>query len=115
MKCYFLLRFIYVVLLFAVFCATLKSKGGDIMAQSTFSVRMDSETKRQLDEFCEKVGLTSSAAINLFAKTVVREQRIPFSIEIDPFYSETNMARLEKSMKQMEATGGTVHDLSDYD
>lgn len=31
---------------------------------------------------------------------------------LDPFYSEQNMARLRKSIAQMEATGGTVHDVS---
>ncbi|WP_314057644.1 hypothetical protein [Shuttleworthella satelles] len=53
-----------------------------------------------------------------FAKTVVRERRIPFEIsaESDPFYSLANIARLRKSIAEMEATGGTVHgvNLDDY-
>ena len=34
--------------------------------------------------------------------------------ERDPFYSEENMKRLEKSIAQMESTGGTIHEVS-YD
>lgn len=53
-----------------------------------------------------------------FAKTVVRERRILFEIsaESDPFYSLANIARLRKSIAEMEATGGTVHgvNLDDY-
>lgn len=34
--------------------------------------------------------------------------------EKDPFYSPQNMERLRRSIAQMEATGGTVHEVS-YD
>ena len=30
----------------------------------------------------------------------------------DPFYSPENMARLKRSIAQMEATGGTVHEVA---
>lgn len=50
---------------------------------AAISIRIDDETKRGFDEFCESVGLSVSTAFNLFAKTVVREQRIPFEIRID--------------------------------
>ena len=29
----------------------------------------------------------------------------------DPFYSPENMARLKRSIAQMEATGGTIHEV----
>ena len=47
---------------------------------AAISIRMDDATKKQFDTFCDSVGLTVSAAFNIFAKTVVREQRIPFEI-----------------------------------
>jgi DNA-damage-inducible protein J len=37
------------------------------------------------------------------------------SIVSDPFFSEANMARLRKSILQMETTGGTIHDISIYE
>ena len=50
------------------------------MAQSTFSVRMDENLKRQFDTLCSDFGMTASTAINVFARAVVRERKIPFEI-----------------------------------
>lgn len=50
------------------------------MAQATFSIRMDAELKKQLDELCADFGMTTSTAFTIFAKKVVRERRIPFEI-----------------------------------
>lgn len=88
------------------------------MAQTTLSVRMDENVKKQFDAFCNEVGMNTSVAINLFAKAVLREKRIPFEITTangDPFYSEENMSRLRKSVAQMESTGGTVHEVCEND
>ena len=83
------------------------------MAQTNISIRMDEDLKKQFDAFCSDVGMNMTTAICIFAKTVVRERRIPFEIssESDPFYSAANMARLRKSIAQMESTGGTVHEV----
>ena len=51
--------------------------------------------------------------LQFLQKKVGREHRIPFEISADPFYSEQNIARLKKSIEQMETTGGTVHEV-DY-
>ena len=37
------------------------------------------------------------------------------SCEDDPFYSPENMARLRKSIAQLDAGGGTEHELIDTD
>lgn len=50
------------------------------MAQATFSVRMDEALKRQFDTLCSEFGMTASTAINVFARAVVRERKIPFEI-----------------------------------
>ena len=50
------------------------------MAQATFSVRMDESLKRQFDSLCQDFGMSTSTAINVFARAVVREKRIPFEI-----------------------------------
>lgn len=76
------------------------------MAQATISARIDAEDKRRFDEFCDTVGLTASALINVFVKKVVREQRIPFSIECDPFYSEKNMEFLRQGIAELNAGRG---------
>lgn len=50
------------------------------MAQATFSVRMDETLKRQFDSLCADFGMNASTAINVFARAVVRERKIPFEI-----------------------------------
>jgi len=50
------------------------------MAQATFSVRMDETLKRQFDRLCQDFGMTATTAINIFARAVVRERKIPFEI-----------------------------------
>ena len=50
------------------------------MAQATFSVHMDETLKKEFDTLCSDFGMTTSTAINVFAKAVVRERKIPFEI-----------------------------------
>lgn len=74
------------------------------MGQTTLSVRMDEEVKRQFDAFCAEVGMNASVAVNLFAKAVLREGRIPFEIAVDPdpFFLPENQAALRRSKAQLE-------------
>lgn len=81
------------------------------MAQTTISVRMDESLKKEFDRICNDLGLSMTTAITMLAKKMTREKRIPFDVSIDPFYSEKNMARLRRSIAQMEATGGTIPDV----
>ncbi len=53
------------------------------MAQSAFSVRMDSQLKEDFSSMRENFGMPVSTAITLFAKAVVREHKIPFEIKGD--------------------------------
>ena len=73
------------------------------MAQTTLSVRMDIDVKRQLDALCADVGMTTSTAVNMFAKAFIRERRLPFDVVAsDPFYSESNMRHLQRSIQQLD-------------
>ena len=83
------------------------------MAQTSINIRMDNELKNDFDSFCEKVGMSMTTAFCIFAKTVVREQRIPFEITTgaDPFFSEANMARLARAVRELDAGHGTPHEL----
>jgi DNA-damage-inducible protein J len=72
--------------------------------ETVLSVRIDEDSKRDFDTFCSNVGLNASVAVNIFVQTVLRKRKIPFEItdETDPFFSESNMRALQKSMKQAE-------------
>ena len=73
------------------------------MAQTNVNIRMDEELKKQFDKFCQDVGMTMTTAICVFVKKAVREQRIPFEIESDPFYSSENMKRLKESIQELKS------------
>ena len=60
-----------------------------MMAQTNVNIRMDEETKQAFDLFCSEIGLSVSAAFNIFAKTVVREQKIPFELSTGKPNAET--------------------------
>ena len=83
------------------------------MPQTNINIRMDAELKKQFETFCAAVGLTMSTAFNVFAKTSVRLQKIPFEIAAvsDPLYSESNMNFLIESIKQLEEGKGVEHEL----
>ena len=51
------------------------------MGQATLSMRVDDTLKKKFDMICDDFGFTSTAAITVFMKTVVRERRIPFEIK----------------------------------
>ena len=72
------------------------------MSQTTVSIRMDDDLKRNFDHICNELGMSMSTAVTMLAKKMTREQRLPFELSVDPFYSEQNMARLRKSIAEME-------------
>ena len=83
------------------------------MAQVILNIRMDENVKKQFDAICSEVGISTSAAINLFVKTVLRDGKIPFEISVndDPFYNNVNKVRLRKSIDALNAGKGAAHEL----
>ena len=83
------------------------------MAQAMINFRMDEELKRNMERTCKSMGLTMTAAFTMFAAKLTKEQRIPFDIEADPFYSEENMMELERRVANLRAGKSTLkeHDL----
>lgn len=82
------------------------------MSQATFSVRMDEQLKRQFDGLCQEFGMTTSTAINVFARAVVRERRIPFEIVVpEPQITRSEALRAFQRLRA-EAKANGVSDLS---
>lgn len=50
---------------------------------TSMTIRVDEQLKKNFDLLCDEFGLSNSAALNIFMKTVVRERRIPFEIKAD--------------------------------
>ena len=86
------------------------------MPQTTLSVRMDEELKKKFDDFCSDVGLNATVAVNLFVKTVVRENRIPFEITSRPAAARGAVRAAEEDLEQgrlqsYENAGALLRDL----
>ena len=73
------------------------------MAQTLVNFRMDTEEKDTFEDICEQLGLTISTAFKIFVKKVIREQRIPFDLTLDPFYSKSNIQYLEKVTQEIDS------------
>ena len=78
------------------------------MGQTTLNVRMDEDLKRRFDSFCAEDGMNASVAVNLFVKTVIREQRIPFEITTAP--NQETRAAIEETEKDLK-----IRNLKSYD
>lgn len=59
------------------------------MAQTNVNIRMDENLKKQFDYLCNELGLNMTTAFNIFAKAMVRQQKIPFEVSLDIPNSET--------------------------
>lgn len=84
------------------------------MTMTTMSVRVDERDKKLFDSFCDQAGMNASVAVNMFVKKVLREHRIPFAVELDPFFSESNMAELRRRIADGPEHWHT-HELIDAD
>ena len=72
------------------------------MAQVMVNFRQDPEVKAGMERICKELGFSPSTAYNIFARAVIRENGIPFPVTYDPFYSESNLAALEKSFQEAD-------------
>ena len=84
------------------------------MAQTNINIRIDQDLKNDFEAVCSDLGLTMTAAFNVFAKTVTRRKAIPFEVAVDadPFYGEENQAVLRKAIADyIEGRNFHEHDL----
>ena len=49
---------------------------------ATLTINTDEKTAENFYTFCEELGLDMSTAINLFIRTCLREQKIPFELKV---------------------------------
>ena len=98
-----------------ILCYFICTKGDDIMATTSVTIRMDENLKKQAEILFEDMGLNMTTAITMFTKAVVRQNKIPFEISADPFYSEENQRHLMKAISDLEAGKGKIHELIEGD
>lgn len=82
------------------------------MAQTNINIRIDANRKKEFEEFCEAVGLTMTAAFNIFIQRTLRDYRIPFDIGAEMPNAETKEAIKEvQRMKSDPVRGKTYTDV----
>ena len=75
---------------------------------SQISLRIDDDIKSNAERTLNDIGLSMSAAITIFLKTVIRENKIPFELSADPFYSEENMTELKRLIDSVRTGESTL-------
>lgn len=79
------------------------------------SVRVDDEVKRNAEATLNAIGIPMSTAVNVFLKAVAREHRIPFELNADSFYSDSNMRHIKRGIEALDAGKGVEHELLEDD
>lgn len=78
------------------------------MESLTLNVRVDANDKKNFEQFCSDVGMNVSTAINLFIKTVLREQKLPFEIKAnnldEMIYEKLKAVELEMDSENKKYT-----------
>jgi len=71
---------------------------------TTVNIRIEDKDKKELDEMLSAMGMSISTFYMVYTKKALRERRIPFIIDVpqDPFYSEENVAQIQKADKQVK-------------
>lgn len=86
------------------------------MANASITIRMDENLKRDAETIFTDMGMNMTTAITIFAKTVVRQGRIPFEIAVDKPNART-LAAMEEiesgKAKQFANVQTLFEDLND--
>ena len=73
------------------------------MAASVLSVRVDSSIKDSFAELCEELGMTSSVAVNMFMRQMLRERSLPFVPSLGKNSASENVAADILDIAQIES------------
>ena len=82
------------------------------MAQSTFNICMDENLKHQFDSLCTEFGMNATTVFNMFARTVVRERKIPFEIQASSQETTRESGKNAFLALREEARQNGIQDLS---
>ena len=62
------------------------------MSTVNLNIRTDKEIKEKAENIFQELGLNMTTAINMFLRTSIRENGIPFDLKIDSGNDETKLA-----------------------
>ena len=85
------------------------------MTASVLSVRVDSSIKDSFAELCEELGMTSSVAVNMFMRQMLRERSLPFVPSLGKSYASESAsagildpAQIESAVREAAAIKSVI-------
>jgi len=72
------------------------------MAMTSINVRVDERDKQLFDNFCSAIGMNMSTAINMFVKATLREQKIPFELNANSYFTGVNMQYIMEGIRSYQ-------------
>ena len=75
------------------------------MGAVNVTVRVEEETKREFDVFCENVGMNITTAFNMFIKATLRNRQLPFiitDIDIQELKRASALARGREAFREAQ-------------
>jgi len=80
------------------------------------SIRVNRDLKKDAELLFGELGMNLTTALNIFMRQAVRQGGIPFAVQLDPFYSEKNLAHLRRVAADTDAGRNVaVHELIEAD
>lgn len=71
------------------------------------SVNMDEDVKREFTEVVSQLGMNATTAVNLFARSVIREQGLPFPVTLrtsnEQGWSDYKARQFQRGIESMES------------
>ena len=83
------------------------------MAMTNMSIRVDKDIKEQADGIFAQLGITTTAAINLFLRTAIREGGIPFPLKLNSPNKVTAAAVREGRAMAADPGAAGYHSIED--
>ena len=68
------------------------------MATTNLNIRIDKDVKDNADKIFAELGLNMTTAVNMFLRTTIRENGIPFSLKLD-VPNEVTAAAIEEGRR----------------
>lgn len=80
---------------------------------STITLRFDDETKKKIDELCDKLGLSITNFFSIYAKKAIQVQGIPFSLKLtDEVDSLAEQCKMDLYTARQNAIKNGTSDMS---
>ena len=77
------------------------------MATVNYTLRVDEADKQKAEQVFKALGMTFSTGINVYIKTVGRQQRIPFALDVNDTTTVTSLMEAIEALQKESVHNGT--------